>query len=122
MHHAMMRIRLPLSTSIALVAVCASIFLTGCAAFRHRQHPAQFNAGMPVGPRRVGTVAVVNDELHFALIDVGSLYTPPPGTALKSFSAGAETSILAVGAERQRPFIAADIVKGEPKVGDEVRE
>jgi hypothetical protein len=67
-------------------------------------------------------VAVVNDELHFVLVDVGSLYVPQAGTALKSFSGGAETGILAVDPEKQRPFIVADIVRGEPKVGDEVRE
>ena len=35
-------------------------------------------------PLRVGTVALVNDEMHFVLVDVGSLYTPAAGTALKS--------------------------------------
>jgi hypothetical protein len=67
-------------------------------------------------------VAVVNDELRFVLVDVGSLYIPQPGTALKSFSAGKETGILAVDPEKERPFIVADIVKGEPKVGDDVEE
>jgi hypothetical protein len=70
----------------------------------------------------VGTVAVVNEELHFVLVDVGSLYVPRPGTALKSFSGGTETGILAVDPEKQRPFIVAEIIRGEPKVGDEVRE
>jgi hypothetical protein len=70
----------------------------------------------------VGTVAVVNEDLHFVLVDVGSLYVPQSGTALKSFSGDAETGILAVDPEKQRPFIVADIIKGEPKVGDEVRE
>jgi hypothetical protein len=55
-------------------------------------------------------------------VDVGSLYVPQSGTALKSFSGDAETGILAVDPEKQRPFIVADIIKGEPKVGDEVRE
>jgi len=77
---------------------------------------------MAQGPRRVGRVAAVNEQLHFVLVDVGSLYSPTAGTALKSFSGGAETGVLAVGTEKERPFIAADIVKGEPKVGDEVEE
>jgi hypothetical protein len=70
----------------------------------------------------VGRVAVVNEELGFVLVDVGSLYIPAAGTALKSFSGGTETGILAVGTEKDRPFIAADIVKGSPKVGDDVEE
>ena len=76
----------------------------------------------PPAPRRVGSIASVNDQLHFVLIDVGSLYSPSPGTALKSFSAGQETGVLAVNPEKQRPFIVADIVKGTPKVGDDVDE
>jgi len=95
--------------------------ITGCAS--HKGAPAHREAAVVPGPRRVGTVALVNDDKHFVLVDVGSLYTPAAGTALKSFSAGgAETGILAVDAEKQRPFIVADIVKGEPKVGDQVEE
>ncbi len=76
----------------------------------------------PIGPRRVGTIAVVNEDLHFVLVDVGSLYIPQAGTALKSFSGGQETGILAVDPEKQRPFIVADIIRGDPKVGDDVME
>jgi len=102
-------------------ALCFLCILLACPACALRsKHPAE-SAATP-GPRRVGTVAVVNEELRFVLVDVGSLYSPAPGTALKSFSAGAETGILAVDPEKERPFIVADIVKGEPKVGDTVEE
>lgn len=102
---------------VSLLAICAAI-PCGCAWRRHQQgrEPAL------AGPRRVGSIAVVNDELHFVLIDVGTLYTPAAGTALKSFSGGKETGVLAVDAEKQRPFIVADIIKGDPKVGDQVEE
>jgi hypothetical protein len=104
----------------AALAVCGMVALCGCALARHRA-PAASAAAAP-GPRRVGTVAVVNEELRFVLVDVGSLYVPQAGTALKSFSGETETGILAVDPEKERPFIVADIVRGEPKVGDEVRE
>lgn len=103
------------------LALAGGLMLSGCAWVRHR-HAAKEADAAPVGPRRVGRVAVVNEDLHFVLVDVGSLYTPAAGTALKSFSGGTETGILAVNPERSRPFIAADIVKGEPKVGDDVEE
>ena len=70
----------------------------------------------------VGTVAVVNAPLHFVLLDVGSLYTPASGRTLKSYAGDAETAEMVVSPEKKRPFIAADIVKGEPKVGDRVEE
>ncbi len=104
--------------TFAVMEIFVALVLTGCASKKH-EHPTP---GAIAGPRRVGTVAVVNDELRFVLVDVGSQYTPPAGMALKSFSGGAETSVLAVSPEKQRPFIAADIIKGEPKVGDAVEE
>ncbi len=45
---------------------------------------------------------------------------PEAGQALKCINNGVESSIIAVGTERKRPFISADIVKGTPHRGDEV--
>jgi hypothetical protein len=103
----------------ALVALCSVIVISGCATGRHHPPPT---AATPPGPQRVGTIALVSADLSYVLVDVGSLYSPQAGTALKSFSGGAETGILAVDPEKQRPFIVADIIRGSPKVGDEVRE
>ena len=114
-----MRVTRQTFSRFAVLFIAVVLALPGCA---NRKHPAQKAPAASTGPRRVGTVAVVNEELHFVLVDVGSLYTPAAGTALKCFSGGTETGILAVDAEKRRPFIAADIVKGAPKVGDEVEE
>ena len=108
--------RFYLLTALAVAGIC----LYPSCAWRKQKRPDAALA--PGGPRRVGTIAAVNEECHFVLVDVGTLYIPAPGTALKSFSGGAETGILAVNPERKRPFIVADIVKGQPKVGDEVDE
>jgi hypothetical protein len=114
-----MRVGRTVSLSRFLLLALAGIFaFCGCAS--RRQKRDLHEAGTTPGPRRVGSVAVVNEDLHFVLVDVGSLYTPAAGTALKSFSDGKETGILAVDPEKQRPFIVADIVKGRPKVGDDV--
>jgi hypothetical protein len=107
------------SSPLAALALCGVVFLSGCAFHKQRQAAA---AVTPPGPQRVGTIALVNPDLSFVLVDVGSLYTPPAGTALKSFSGGAETGTLSVDPEKHRPFIVADIIKGVPRVGDEVRE
>jgi len=97
------------------MAVCGIFLLSGCTALPWARHGTKHASSVlpPSGPRRVGRVALVNAELGFVLVDVGSLYAPQAGTALKSFH-GTE--------ERQRPFIVADIVKGAPKVGDDVEE
>lgn len=83
-------------------------------------HPRKLAVSAASGPRRVGTVAFVNNDLHFVLIDVGSLYIPAAGQALKTFSGGTESGIVSVSPERKRPFIAADIVKGAPQKDDDV--
>lgn len=101
--------------------------MNGCAAFHHpRKSPASAaKAAAPVppakpAPRRVGTVAVVHEG--FVLVDVGTLYAPEAGTALKCMSGGEETAVLTVSPERRAPFITADIVKGTPHRGDEAFE
>ncbi len=106
-----------------IMAVCGVLLLTGCASMRHKQKPpADIPPAAVTGPQRVGRVALVNEDLGFVLVDVGSLYTPQAGLALKSFRDGIETGVLAVSPEKERPFIVADIVKGTPEVGDDVEQ
>jgi len=106
------------------MAVCGIFLLSGCTALPWARHGTKHASSVlpPSGPRRVGRVALVNAELGFVLVDVGSLYAPQAGTALKSFHGTEESGVLAVSPEKQRPFIVADIVKGAPKVGDDVEE
>ncbi len=99
-----------------LVALAVGAAGTGCATKRPETAP------MAVTPRLVGTIALVNEPLKFVLVDVGSLYVPTVGKALKCFSNGTESGVLAVSPERTGPFISADIVKGAPQKGDQVFE
>ncbi len=69
----------------------------------------------------VGEIAVVNETERFVLVDLGAhLYVPPPGELLQTTDATGTTAHLKASPEQKRPFIAADIVDGTPKVGDEV--
>jgi hypothetical protein len=76
----------------------------------------------PAGPHLIGTVAFINQPAGFVLVDVGTVYAPAAGTALKCYSGGQETAVLATTPERKIPFISADIVKGTPGQGDQVYE
>jgi hypothetical protein len=72
-------------------------------------------------PTVVGEIAVVDEEKHFVLIDLESnLYVPLPGTELQSRNAAGKIAHLKGSPEQKRPFIAADIVDGDPAVGDQV--
>jgi len=78
-------------------------------------------APRPAHPSVVGEIAIVDEEKRFVLIDLGSnLYVPAPGTAMHSINAAGATAHLKASSEQKRPFIAADIIDGEPAVGDEV--
>ena len=55
------------------------------------------------------------------MIDLESnLYVPPPGASLRTVNAAGETGRLLTAPEQERPFVAADIVAGNPAVGDQV--
>jgi hypothetical protein len=70
----------------------------------------------------IGSIAYVDEARGFVLIDVGGIYLPQPGIALKSYAQSNETAVLTVSPEQKRPFITADIVKGLPQKGDDVYE
>jgi hypothetical protein len=99
-----------ISRTAFFILLCGG--LAGCATARKKTEEPK--------PRLVGTVAFVDRSTGFALVDVGTLYVPQPGLALKSFSGGVETAVLTVSPERKMPFISADIVRGEPHQGDQV--
>jgi hypothetical protein len=98
-------------------ATSSLLLFAGCAT---KPRPAAAPPA-PVRPSVVGEIAVVDEEKRFVLIDLDSnLYVPAPGAALRSINASGAAAHLKASAEQKRPFIAADIVDGEPVVGDEV--
>ena len=104
--------------TIALAAIAFSFCFIACAA---KTRPAGATPGSVTAPVAVGEIAVVDEEKRFVLIDLDSnLYVPPPGAALRSVSAAGKTARLKASPEQKRPFIAADIIDGEPAVGDQV--
>jgi len=71
---------------------------------------------------RLGLVSLVNNSSDFVLINIGTAPAPPPGSRLQSYSAqaGATAAELSVSNYQRRPFLIADIISGNPKVGDSV--
>lgn len=93
---------------------------TGCATpgkFSRKKEPAP---ARPQPPRVIGTVALVNNDQKFVLVDIGSTTTPEQGLALQVMRNGEQAATLTTGAESKRPFILADIVSGAPEKGDTV--
>jgi len=99
-------------------AIGFSIAFGGC---RLNPNPERTAARAAEQPVAVGEVALVDEANRFVLIDLASsLYVPEPGVLLRAKNASGKTARLKTAAERKRPFVAADIVDGEPKVGDQV--
>ena len=104
------------SALFCLTTAAVALLVSGCASGFHR--PA---TSAPPEPVVIGEVAVVDEGKRFVLIDLASsLYVPPPGAALRTANATGPTGRLVASPEQKRPFVAADIVEGDPAVGDEV--
>lgn len=97
--------------SLLVTQVC------GCALLRR---PPKAKRAIAVVPLLVGKITLVDEEGRYVLIDSGMNPSPLPGAVLKSRAAGVETGELTTGAIRRRPFAIADVIKGTPKVGDQV--
>jgi hypothetical protein len=81
---------------------------------------ANASDGTRRNPVQVGTILMVNAEGGFVVIESGVWKPPESRTALKCFRDGVETGVLAVGEERRRDHVIADIVTGTPRKGDQV--
>ncbi len=68
----------------------------------------------------LGRVALVNQEMGFALVDIGTAPSPDPDTPLRSYSGPNVSGELVVSKYQKRPYLILDIVSGMPKVGDSI--
>ena len=92
--------------------------ISGCSLLR--PHPKKANRAQVAKPLFVGTITLVNEDGHFVLIDSGMSPGPLPGAVLKCRTTAGESGELKAGDVRRRPFAIADVVKGTPRVGDQV--
>jgi len=116
-----------IARAVLVAAACAA--LASCEWFGSKKVPrampirfpkANTSDGTRRNPIQVGTILMVNAEGGFVVIESGAWTPPESGTALKCLRDGAETGVLAVGEERRRGHVIADIVTGEPRKGDRV--
>lgn len=73
----------------------------------------------PEGPTYlIGLVALVNPEQHFVLIRTEGAVKVPPGDQIITIDATGAQSKLKVTPEKKQNFLTADIVEGQPRVGN----
>jgi|GEM_PF-3303479 len=79
----------------------------------------QPSATRPVNP--IGTVTVINQLHQFVLLDVPSHSYLPLGTLLACVSnSQQQTALLRVTSPSRPPFLIADIVQGNPVIGNQI--
>ena len=105
-----MKIRLP-----ALVLTVALGGLAGCAHFGPKK-PGVPEATLPTW---VGRVVMVDTVHRFVLVDAGSASGPAVGRDVVTLRDKHQTALLRVTAEARPPYIALDILEGEPALGDQ---
>ncbi len=107
------------------ITICLCLCVAaGCATkpAKGRKNAAPQKTASAPEHRLVGTIVMVNTQQNFVLIDTDTAAPAEDGTALKSFSNGTETGVLAVSPQHRPPFMIADIVSGSPQKGDQVFE
>lgn len=85
-----------------------------------RIFPQRAKPPVAVPPTLIGQIRQVNIGNQFVLIDASSASSARPGEALVSISDRQETADLKLTTLRGGSFLIADIVSGEPSVGDRV--
>ncbi len=105
-----MKSRLPV-----LVLASALVGLPGCAHFG----PKKPEAPEATLPTWVGRVVMVDAVHRFVLVDAGSASAPAAGRDVVTLRDKRQTALLRVTAEERPPYIAMDIVEGEPALGDQ---
>ena len=89
--------------------------VSGCAHFGPKK-PEVPEATLPTWLGRV----VMVDTLHrFVLVDAGSASAPAAGRDVVTLRDKRKTSLLRVTAEARSPYVAMDILEGEPALGDQ---
>lgn len=69
-------------------------------------------------PARLGTIAFIDEENKFVLVDAETLAGAVPGEPLVCISNQNETGTLRLSTLRNPPFLVADIIGGNPRKGD----
>lgn len=84
--------------------------------------PSQYTYSPPKpAPKKLGSVAFVNQSDGFVLVRMNYGYSVDPGTTLYAVGPdGAATAKLARDPDEKRPFVVANILAGNPANGDSV--
>jgi outer membrane biogenesis lipoprotein LolB len=98
-------------------ALLAALFLTGCAASSERP-PAATAARLVPDTRLRGSIASVNEQGQFVVVDFNTAAIPPLATRLNVYRNHQIVGVVRLTGPGRDNLGAADIVEGEAAAGD----
>ncbi len=100
------------------LALMAAMILSGCNAIQSDDYTYK---PAPVTPKKLGNVDFVDMTETFVLVRMNYGYTVEVGTKMYAISSeGKVSALLQRHPDEKKPFAVADILKGNPQVGDSV--
>ena len=107
--------------------MAATMLVAGCA---HRvPPPAVAPVAPPSSPAPVilpaepepGRVTQINAKYQYVVVDFGRCRVPPPGSRLVAYRRDQPVATLRLTESARGHFVVADILDGDPRIGDEIR-
>ena len=104
---------------ILLLSLC---LLSGCAS--PSRQPKKLPAAPQLAPANslAGRIALVNATLRYVVVDFSLGRRPVAGQPLNVYRQGQKVGEIRISSQAQENNFAADLVAGEARTGDEVRE
>lgn len=98
-----------------LLMGCATVTPSPAPLRKTDQPQLQPSAALPA------TVTLINRDLRFVVVDFGDRPRPPLGTVIELIRDDQTVAKVRLTEPVRGRFVTADIVEGEPRVGDQVR-
>lgn len=101
---------------LRVILLLAIVAITGCMPWFKKKPPEAPEASLPSW---LGRVVMVDTTHRFVLLDTGAPMTLAPGAKVITYRDKQLTSVLQVTPESRPPYIALEIIEGEPALDDQ---
>lgn len=92
---------------------------SGCTVLQPLLGPREPEIPEATLPAWIGRVVMVDTTHRFVLVDTGASAAPSAGAEVLTLRDKRKTSVLRVTGEARPPYVAMEILEGEPALGDQ---
>jgi len=105
--------------SRAAVLLLPVVPVSGCGYLQPFFKPKKPEAPEAALPAWIGRVVMVDAIHRFVLVDTGAGAAPSVGAKILTIRDKRKTAVLRATGEARQPYVAMEIVEGEPALGDQ---